>query len=78
MQRPVTVFIDTRKPVAGTIHREGVYEQLGTPRHLEAARTIAEAIDAEGERYPGFEMVEMVSSGKSLISFARYARKKEL
>jgi hypothetical protein len=55
-----------------------VYEQLGTPRHLEAARTIAEAIDAEGERYPGFEMVEMVSSGKSLISFARYARKKEL
>lgn len=75
MGRPVTVFIDTRKPVAHTIHREGVYKQLGTPKHAEAALTIAERIDAEGDRFPGFKLV---SSGKFPFSFARYAREEEL
>lgn len=74
MERPVTVFIDTRKTVSRTIYRQGVYEQLGTPRHLEAVMTekeIAKAIDADGDRFPGFKLA---GTGSQPVSFAHYVR----
>jgi hypothetical protein len=71
MERPVTVYIDTRKPVSRTIYRKGVYKQLGKPKHAEAARTIAEQIDAEGDRFPGFKLA---GTGSQPVSFAHYVR----